>query len=253
MKTADILFDLDSLAEKASHRRVSSDVAAFKPEWKCEYCSKVLTNETYFMRHSCREKERSLELSTPIGQAAYMFYCDWMKAFKRKPPSIDTFGTSRYYTTFVEFAKYVKRLNIGDPAKYVELMCARDLSPMLWRRDQCYSAYLEWMDKKQDPLEQVKVSIETLMDLMEREDIEHFADIFSHLGSRQIAELIKLRKLSPWFLFCSRKFSDFLKSIPKDESTELSSIINPAYWTTKLQDNRELVKDIMQINKEMGL
>lgn len=247
-----VVMDAAALSDDASHRRVQRKDAEYKPEWKCEYCGKVLANETYFMKHSCREKERTLELATPIGQAAYMFYCDWMKAYKRKAPSIDTFGTSRYYTSFVEFAKHVKKLNIGEPSKFLEIMCSKDISPALWRRDQCYSMYLEWMDKKQDPLEQVKNSIEELIDLAEREETD-LSNIFIHLGVRRISELIRLRKLSPWFLFCSRKFGEYLKAVSRDESMELSSIINPVYWTAKLQERRELVKEIMQINTEMGL
>ena len=246
--------DADDLVSTSSHRRRKiSSQTEYNPEWKCQYCGKVMANETYYMKHSCREKERSLELSTPIGQAAYMFYCDWMKAYKRKPPSSDTFATSRYYSSFVEFAKHVKKLSIADPSKFVEIMCNKDISPALWRRDQCYTMYLEWMDKKLDPLEQVKLSIETLFDVAEVDEVSNIADIFIHLGVRKIAELIRLRKLSPWFLFCSRRFSDYLKSVSKEESMELSAIINPAYWTTKLQDNKELVKEIMSINKEMRL
>jgi hypothetical protein len=249
-----VTLDAAELSAGASHRRVRlTTEAEYSPEWKCQYCGKVLANETYYMKHSCREKQRAEELATPIGQAAYMFYCDWMKAYKRKAPSADTFATSRYYATFVEFAKHVKKLNIGNPSKFVEIMCQKDLSPMLWRRDQCYSMYLEWMDKSQDPLEQVKVSIETLIDIAEREEVKIFSDIFIHMGVRQISEQIRLRKLSPWFLFCSRKFSEYLKSLSKEESLELSAIINPAYWTTKLQENKNLVKEIMAINKEMGL
>lgn len=247
-----VVMDAEELSTSANSRRVQRK-AEFNPEWKCDYCGKVLANETYFMKHTCKEKERAHELATPIGQAAYIFYCDWMKAYKRKPPSIDTFGTSRYYTSFIGFAQHVKKLNIGNPSKFVEIMCNKDISPTLWKRDQCYSMYLEWMDKKQDPLEQVQMSIETLLDLSEREDVKNISEIFIHLGVRRLAELIRLRKLSPWFLFCSKKFSEYLKAISKDESMELSSIINPGYWSSKLQDNKQLVKEIMEINKEMGL
>ena len=246
------LIDVDDLSQRAAHRRRKVDTT-FKPDWKCEFCKKVLTNETYFMKHHCREKARSEELATPIGVAAYSFYCEWMKAYKRKPPTIDTFGTSRYYSAFIEFAKHVKKLNIHDPLKFLEIMCSKDVSPTMWRRDQCYSMYLEWMDKKQDPLEQVKTSIETLMDIAERDEVKNFSDIFIHLGVRHLAELIRLRKLSPWFLFCSKKFGEYLKAISREESLELSAIINPAYWTTKLQENKMVVKEIMEINKEMGL
>lgn len=247
-----IEMDADDLSATASSRRVKQE-ATYTPEWKCEYCQKVLANETYFMKHKCKEKERTLELATPVGQAAYSFYCDWMKYYKRKAPSIDTFGTSRYYSSFVEFAKHVKKLSIGEPGKFLEIMCDKDISPMLWRRDQCYTLYLEWMDKKQEPLEQVRVSIETLLDLAEKEEVASLSDIFTHLGTRRLAELIRLRKVSPWFLFCSKKFISYLKSIPQDEANELSSIVNPSYWGNKLMEHKALVKEIMEINSEMGL
>lgn len=247
-----IVMDAEDLSTSASSRRRAKPSAEYKPEWKCDYCGKVLANETYFMKHTCKEKQRSEELATPIGMAAYMFYCDWMKAYKRKPPSRDTFGTSRYYTTFIEFAKHVKKLNLANPGKFVEIMCNKDISPTLWRRDQCYSMYLEWMDKKQDPLDQVQSSIETLLDISENENIQ-LSDIFVFLGVKQLSELIRLRKLSPWFLFCSKKFSEYLKSLSREESHELSAIINPSYWSSKLQDNKTLVKDIISITQGMGL
>jgi hypothetical protein len=254
-KQEENILDLDVLNASASFRRKdsSNEKAVFKPEWKCEYCGKVLSNETYFMRHTCKEQTRSEELSTTIGQAAYFFYCEWMSMYKRKPPSIDTFATSRFYTSFLEFAKHVKKLKISNTTKFIEIMKDKDISPMLWRRDQCYSMYLEWMDKKQDPLDQVQGSIETLFDISDKEDVHEIGKIFDHLGVRRIIDLVKLRKLSPWFLFCSRAFSTFLKNIPREDTIELSAVINPNFWTVKLQDNKEIVKDIMKINTEMGL
>lgn len=249
---ANIIMDADTLSSKASHRRVKKDVE-FKPEWKCDYCKKVLANETYFMRHHCKEKTRSEELATPIGQAAYLFYVDWMKLYKRRPPDQDTFATSRYYNSFVEFAKHVKKLNLASPSKFLEIMHAKDISPVLWRRDQCYSMYLDWLDKKQDPLELVKLSIETLLDITDKEDVQYLSDVFIHLGPKRIAELVRIRKVSPWFLFCSGKFSAYLRSLARDEQNEMSAIINPSYWTAKLNENPALVKEILQINKEMGL
>lgn len=248
------LVEIEEIGKRASHRRRDiSKPDEFTPEWKCQYCKKVLANEAFYMRHNCKEKKRAEELATPTGVAAYEFYCDWMKAYKRKPPNIDTFATSRYYGSFVEFAKHVKKLNLHNPTKFVEIMCDKDISPMMWRRDQCYSMYLEWMDTRIDPLEQVKTSIETLFDIAEKEGIKNLHEVFGVLGVAQLAELVRLRKLSPWFLFCSRKFSEFLKTLSIEDTVELSAIINPTYWTAKLQEHKATVNEIMNINKEMGL
>lgn len=242
--------DSEELAIKAQHRR--RNPTQFNVEWKCEYCGKVLSNETYFLKHTCKQKTRAEEINSPLGKSAYFFYCDWMKAYKRKPPNIETFTTSRYYASFVAFAKHVQKLKLADPNSFVQMMCLKDISPMLWRRDQCYSMYLEWLDRNTNPLDQVKQSIECLIDLSTEMNVE-LSEIFNVVGITKITELIRERKLSPWFLFCSKKFSVFLKSISKDETIELSAVINPSHWAEKLQNDKKLVKDIMEINQEIGL
>ena len=243
--------DAANLNSQASFRRTAKVAPVQGIGWTCEYCNKTLATEAYFMRHDCKEKKRAAELETPIGKSAYLFYCDWMKYYKRKPPTIETFATSRYYNSFIEFAKHVKNLNIKNVDKFLEILCQKDLSPILWRRDQCYSLYLEWVDKHSDPLEQVKTSIETLIAISEKEGVD-LDGIFEHMGPKLIAEQVRLRTLSPWFLFCSRKFNSYLKTISQEDVQELSSIINPSYWTSKLQSNMKVVKEIMEINKGMG-
>jgi hypothetical protein len=243
------LMDVDKLKEKASSRKAEK---VEKIGWHCQYCDKTFTLETAFMNHVCQERTRFEELRSPVGQAAYAYYCEWMTAYKRKAPNIDTFAISRYYSSFVKFAQHAVDLSFPNPIHFIKLMVEKDISPMLWRRDQCYSIYLEWIDKTLDPLDQVQISIETLIDIAGKEGVE-LTSVFTHLGEKRITELIRLRKLSPWFLFCSTAFGDFLRANPVEDLQAMMAIINPAYWSAKLDANDAVVQEIKEINAQIGI
>ncbi len=245
--------NIDKIKLSASSRRNNAQASSVNnSDWHCHYCDKSFTHESTFMNHFCKERERYDELRSPIGQAAYNYYSEWMKFYKRKPPPIDTFATSRFYTSFVKFAKHVIVINLPSPEMFIRLMSDRDISPVLWCRDQCYSIYLEFYDKTMEPLEQVKNSIVTLIDLSEKENVQ-LENIFVHLGSNRVIELLRLRKLSPWFIFCSSKFGEFLKTLPQEDWLEMSKIINPQHWSEKLEANKKLVDDIIEISNGIGL
>ena len=241
------------IQRRASSRRSEQSVASSAQQnWHCHYCDKKFTHEMTYMNHVCKERLRHDELRSPIGQAAYAYYCEWMKLYKRKAPPIETFATSRYYTAFVKFSKYAIDVSLPSPNMFIRLMCDRDISPTLWARSQCYSIYLEFYDKSVEPLDQVQNSILTLFDICDKENVA-IDKVFVHLQAARINELLRLRKLSPWLIFCSGTFGSFLKTIPQDDWTEMSKIVNPSYWSEKLAQNKKLVDDILLITKEIGL
>lgn len=244
--------DVDKLREESSLRRNTQP--AETPLWQCHYCKKSFIRESSFMRHTCKEMIRQIEIRSKEGQAAYQFYIDWMKLCKYKAPSIDAFMTSRYYTSFYKFAVHVQKIHLDGPAVtvFMRLMVERDLSPTLWVRHQCYSIYIEFYDKMQSPMDQVINSIELLVSISDREEIE-LSNIFTHLGVHHITELVALRKLSPWLLFCSRSFGEFLKSITQEDWDVLQQVINPTYWAEKLENNKDTVAEIVAASNEVGL
>lgn len=235
-----------NIKELARSRRTA------KPDWKCGYCNKPFSTEEGLMLHSCPVKERLDEVKSVIGQTAYHYYCEWMKCYKRKAPTAETFSSSRYFKSFINFVEHANKIKIPDTLAFIKLMAEKDISPMLWRRDQCYTLFLHHYDKNTDPLEQVALSIETLMDISNKEHID-LNNVFNHIGIRRIMELIRLRKLSPWLIFCSKSCGDYLHTISDEDQRELSSLINPTYWSEKLELNQDMVKDISKICDEVGI
>lgn len=220
--------------------------------WLCHYCNKRFNSEGPFMRHHCEPKRRTQELMSPIGQAAFGYYREWMKLKRYSQPGAAAFMESKFYRSFINFAQLVIDANISRPEKYMALMVEADVLPVLWCRDQCYAVYLDWTDKLSDPLEQVQDSVNFLFDVCEKENVK-IADIFNHLGGQKIISLSRQRKLTPWLLFCSSKFGTFIKTLDKSQLIAFNGIVNASYWGNRFQTEKSTVKTIKEIAMEVGL
>ncbi len=240
-----------------SERRVSledANITQAKKEghWLCHYCTKRFTNELMFERHVCKEKTRAQELAHPSGQAAFQFYLEWMKIRKFKSQTIDAFANSRYYKQFIKFAQMVAAAGMSKPDRYIEIMVDGGITPDLWCREQCYRIYLDYMDTREKPIDQVVATIQCLMDIADTEIVE-YSKIVSHLGSQRLLNLIAQRKVSPWFLFHSMSAQDLIRSLSVEEKKAYDNIIKFAAWAERLQEHAATREEIKTIVRECGL
>lgn len=247
------MLNLDAIAD----RRVSledADISQSQKQghWLCHYCSKRFTNELVFERHACKEKARAQELASPTGQAAYQHYLTWMRVRKFKTQAIDAFAASRYYKQFIKFATMVATAGISKPERYIELMVDGGITPDLWTREQCYQMYLDYMDTREKPLDQVVMSIQTLMDVADKEGVD-YSKIVKHLGPQRMLSLITQRKISPWFLFHSVTSRELISSLDNEEKKAYDKIIKFSAWAERLQKNAKVREEIIAIVKELGL
>jgi hypothetical protein len=243
-------------AEEIAARRVPVEDAemnlARAKNWHCHYCNHRFKNELTFMKHHCEPKRRAQELMTPIGQAAFEFYREWMRMKKYSQPSAAAFMESKFYRSFLNFAQLVQDANISKPERYMALMIEADILPILWCRDQCYSVYLDYMDKVSDPIEQVQDSINYLLDICEKEGYS-LSNVFEKLGAQQVLSLVRQRRLTPWLLFCSPTFGSLLKTLDKHQLAAFNTVVNANYWQERFTEEKKVLDDIRHIVKELGL
>lgn len=234
--------DREQLRSKASSRRNQFDESKplQKALWPCEFCSRNFVQETSFMNHRCRERDRLDELRGSIGQAAYAHYSDWMKAKKRSVPAIDVFGTSKYYNSFVKFAEHAVKTNIPNTKRFIELMVEhRDVHPTLWCRDNVYAMYLEWYDQAFPPEVQVIESLDHLRALADDYECE-LTKVFEVMPIKQLVLNISRRKLSPWFLLASDVFREFLKALPPEDKDKIERAMNIGAFIARIQKDSGL-------------
>lgn len=220
--------------------------------WECQYCKTSFHSEFRFMKHVCQEKRRAEMMRQPIGQSAYSFYKDWMKMRKFGQPSAEAFMQSRFYQSFVNFANLVVDANISRPDKFIEIMVDGEVQPPLWCSPEAYNLYTAWYDSLHTPLEQVEESIAYLIDVCEKEGVE-LKDAFEHLGAQRILSFIRQRRLSPWFLFCSSKFSKMVKTLDPAHLKSFDMVINAKYWGEKFQSSKAIIDQIKAITKELDI
>jgi hypothetical protein len=221
-------------------------------KWHCTHCNKRFSGETTFMKHHCEPRRRLEEHHSPLGQAAYGYYRDWMKLKKFSQPGAEAFLESKMYRAFIKFAQLVIDANIARPDKYMELMIEGDIPPVLWCREQCYSVYLEWTDKLSDPLDQVQESVNYLLDICEKENVK-LENVFAHLGGQRVISLVRQRRLSPWLIFCSPTFGTFIRTIDASQLKVFNDVVNASYWGNRFQTEKATINNIKAIVAEVGL
>lgn len=188
--------------------------------------------------------QRDAEFRTPEGQAAWLFYLKWMKAYRRGEPTVEAFLTSKFYNAFMKFSRFTKRVNIPDVDAYIWLMSKDDISPMMWTMDEAYARYIENTDRKLGANQNAKITIDTLFDLKDEYGCE-VEDIFNIVEPNVIIQLLRQRRLSPWILLKSQKFKQFFKhSCSTEERMIMESIIRPAYWAEKFEQHPDDVEQM---------
>ena len=196
---------------------------------------------------------RDEEFKTPEGQAAWIFYQKWMKAYRRIVPKSSAFLHSKFYNSFMRFSLFTRKVHLPDIDMFIWLMKDKDISPTIWTNDQVYSLYLEFMDRKAPPLKQAEITVNTLFDLSQERDCE-VTEIFDELTPNEVIALLRQRLLSPWILLNSNKFKQFfVDRVSVEERIVMESIIRPPYWGKKFSSQPDDVERMKLYVAELSL
>lgn len=221
--------------------------------YQCKHCGTRFTHENRFIKHHCKQMQREQMFQQPIGQAAWIFYQKWMRAYKKMAHNANAFLHSKYYNSFIRFAEFVKQVKIPDPDLFISIMRDHDISPTIWTNDQVYALYLEHMDKKIPPLRHAEITINTLFDLAENYEVD-VSEVFDELPSHEIIQMIRARRVSPWILLHSPRFSKFFRErATVEERIIMESIIRPPYWKEKFQKYPDIVDQMKVYVRELKL
>jgi hypothetical protein len=227
-------------------------IAKEKPVYECTWCKKNYTREKAFMEHKCPVRARMEQLRSPLGQAAYMFYAKWMHASKRAIPEQATFMTSKFYESFIRFAKFNKALQLPSTELYVQVMMQKDIPPNLWTDDRAYSIYLEHMEYHIDPKLSIIMTSESLAKLCKEYECE-ISDVFARVNKNDVIQLIRERKLSPWILLRSPRFHEFLGDCSREQLAMIETLIDAPFWKKKFKADPKTTKFVGLCIQELGL
>ena len=202
-------------------------------KFECRFCGMRFKQEARYMSHRCTAMKRDEQIKTPLGQTAWSYYQKWMKTQRRAVPSIETFLTSKFYTTFIKFAEFAQKVGLPDVDTFIWYMTEKKIPPVIWVNNEIYTTYIEFIDKKSNPYKEAKRTIDNLFKLADDLQCE-VKELFDHLAPNDIIQMLHRRQLSPWILLHSSKFKQFLiHKTTKDERIVMETIIRPDYWAEK--------------------
>lgn len=222
-------------------------------KFECKFCGQRFKLEPRFMSHRCKQMIRDEQIRTPLGQAAWSYYQKWMKSYRRAVPSIETFLTSNYYTTFIKFAQFAQKVGLPDVDTFIWYMREKEIPPVIWINNEIYASYIEFIDKKSDPHQQAQHTIEYLFKIADEFQVD-VSEIFDYLEPNEVILMLHRRQISPWILLSSSKFKHFLINKTTDqEKIAMQAIIRPEYWAEKRSQNPEIVAQMKKYVCELAL
>lgn len=223
-----------------------------KTRYQCRFCAKSFAREDRYFDHECKLMKRDEEFRTPSGQAAWSFYQHWLTLQRRMVPAFESFLSSKYYNSFIKFARFVQQVQIPDTDLFIQLMKDKDISPVLWTNDQVYASYIEYLDRTVPPLKQSEISINTLLEYADNHKID-VSGVFGVMTPGEIIDLLSKRKLSPWLLLFSTKFKElYMNKASPEQKIKMDTLIRHEYWSKKLKkhqpDTLVIKKYVQELN-----
>jgi hypothetical protein len=132
------------------------------------------------------------------------------------------------------------------------MMVRKNIPPTIWSSDDAYQMYCQHIDSTTSPLDFIKTSVNTILSMCDKMNIDTEV-FFDHVSPSEVTDLIRQRRMSPWFLLNSKTFKKKMVQCSEEELMILGVMIDPDYWMTQLEEHSKLIPIIKEIVSELGL
>lgn len=223
------------------------------PFYECEYCGKKLIKKASLLKHECAPMLKMRTCKTRKGTSAFNDYKTWLALKMRTVSKLETFVDSKFFTTFVKFQDFAAAKGIPDRKMFMRYMVEKNIPPTMWQTASIYDAFIVHYDATALPMRMVSITLSTMQKLATILECD-INEIFDDLLPAEIAKLIFERRLSPWVLLLSKKFTNYLHML-KDPSqyVMITTVIDVDEWHRKFKKNPKIVAEIKTIITELDL
>lgn len=220
-------------------------------ELVCDFCSKQFKTSTGLLNHMCEKKRRHIERDdkhVKFGFMAYRHYIHKTNRLNNRQPSYEEFANSSLYKEFVEFGRYIVRLNAINPLGFVDFLIKMQTPLRRWMHPNVYETYIRELNKTETPLEALERNI-LLMQQWSIETGEEWTDFFRKVSTNNAVLWIKSGRISPWLLFSASSASDLMSRMNPEQIEMVNEVIDANFWEHKLQRHKE---DMFYIQEELN-
>ena len=219
----------------------------------CEFCGREFARESTVAKHICEYKHRWLEKDRRGNQIGFQ---SWVQFYKKntgskKHSTYQEFIRSAYYIAFVKFGTFCVDINALNISRFVDWLLKNQIKIDNWCADSTYTRYLIEYIRHEDPFDAIKRSVETTLDMAEKEGILG-KDYIRYGNANRICYAITTGKISPWILYQSESGVHFLETLNPENVKMIVDYINPEQWALKFHRNPEQTKEVRELLSVAG-
>lgn len=223
--------------------------------YPCSFCHRAFRTAEAFGRHACEKKKRYMERDQPHSVLAFRFYeLFWKINYSNRRAKRDfmEFMNSRYFNGFLTFAQHVIALNAIQPMEFAEFLMKANVPISKWCSDSLYDLYLKETIKRETPLQAVERNFR-LMEQWSNDTGEDWRLFFRRVEPTLATKWIRSGRISPWVLYTSTTARDLLDRMSPEQIGLVKEIIDPEFWSGKLNADQKTLATIVEILTEEGI
>lgn len=208
--------------------------------YKCAFCERTFTRESWYKKHSCPKKQKFLDANNITIIRAHKLFNHWQRRTgllrKGTEKPLDDFKKSPFFSTFVNLAEFTTANYVISPFKYVDWIVDNRIPEKKWCNERDLEQYRVYVRETEDAESQTQISCKNIRVWCADHKIE-MPEFFTSVPVGQALNMIRENKLSPWLLFGYEPCLEGLTSRFNGEVMfTLSEHINVPYWLDKVEN-----------------
>lgn len=223
-------------------------------KYACGFCRKAFTNERTLSAHMCVKKRRNLEkdnVASRMGLQLYRRFYE-LNTPTKNPKSFEDFIDSKYYTTFIKFARHLMDLRPVDQGRFIDFVFQNGVKDRDWCKDKVYEAYIVDLLSKEPASRGLERSIKTMEEWAQRTGYS-FNEFFVHVAPSEATQMIRMGKISPWVLYLAETSDALWNRLSSEQGEIIVSVVDPNIWRAKFEIKKDDCDFAREVLREAGI
>ena len=226
-----------------------------KRKYRCSFCNKEFTRESWYKKHVCEKKKRFMDSNNLHYIAGHRLFNHWQERSgllrRGKPKDFEDFCKSPFFNSFVQLAIFVHDNHIVSGYKYVDWLVDNQIKEAAWLSKSGLEKYRDWLRRSEDPTAQVVETCQFILDWCEEKE-EQPATFFKRITPGQALNMVRKNQLSPWVLLCyDPSVEDLIPRFEGEVLFRLDDHIKINYWLNKIEADEASVELVKQRCQEL--
>jgi len=228
-------------------------VMAVAKKHACGFCKRGFSSTRILSSHMCVKKQRNANQSNIASQHGLRLFQKFMQINTptKTPKTFNDFIDSKYYTTFIKFARHLMDLRPVNRDRFVDFVFRTGIPDRDWCKDKTYEAYIIDLITKEPADAGLTRSIETMIKWGEENNLS-YNEFFAKVAPAEGMHLVRMGKISPWVLYLATGVSLFDRLSP-EQAGIIVNIFDPDIWRAKFEIKKRECDEVRESLEDAGI